>query len=47
MNFDKESKLEEFLLFFFLGVGGGGGGVGGEFGWGEGDSNQEKTIGIR
>ena len=44
MNFDKESKTEDFFFFFFFGGGGGWGGVGG--GRGEGDFRQKK-IGIR
>ena len=49
MNFDKESKSDEFFFFFFFGGGGGGGGGGGE--QEEGDSNRKKKkkkkIGIR
>ena len=48
MNFDKESKSDEFFFFFFLGGGGGGGGGGEQE---EGDSNRKKKkkkkIGIR
>ena len=41
MDFDKESKSEDFFFFFFFFCGGGGVG-GGEKGSGEGDSNQRK-----
>ena len=44
MNYDKESKSEDFFFFFFFLGGGGERGAGGGF---KPDKNTKKTIGIR
>ena len=43
MNFDKESKFEDFFFFFFFFLGGGGGRVGEEREGEEGDSTEKNN----
>ena len=47
MNFDKESKFEDFFFFFFFFLGGGGGGGLEKNGRGRRGIQPKKTIGFR